>query len=106
MDDKVIQAMMDISRELGVLNGNMSGVLTQLTNHNQRIQALEEKDRQVTKTDWKEDIIKLLVKCLLIGATAVAALTGASGLVGQVLNINQPVQQQGSFQVKTGQQTK
>ena len=91
MDDKVIQAMMDISRELGVLNGNMSGVLTQLTNHNQRIQALEERDRQTqtTKTDWKDEIIKLLVKCLLIGATAVAALTGASGLVGQVLNINQ-----------------
>ena len=106
MDDKVIQAMMDISRELGVLNGNMSGVLTQLTNHNQRIQALEEKDRQSTKMDWKEDIIKLLVKCLLIGATAVATLTGASGLVGQVLNINQPVQQQGSFHVETGQQTK
>lgn len=92
MDDKVIQAMMDISRELGVLNGNMSGVLTQLTNHNQRIQALEERDRQTqtTKTDWKDEIIKLLVKCLMIGATAVAALTGASGLVGQVLNINQP----------------
>ena len=84
--------MMDISRELGVLNGNMSGVLTQLTNHNQRIQALEEKDRQRGKVDWKEDIIKLLVKCLLIGCTAVAALTGASGLVGQVLNINQPQQ--------------
>ena len=33
-EEKVIQAMMDISRELGVLNGNMSGVLTQLTNHN------------------------------------------------------------------------
>ena len=92
MDDKVIQAMMDISRELGVLNGNMSGVLTQLTNHNQRIQELEERDRQTqtTKTDWKDEIIKLLVKCLMIGATAVAALTGASGLVGQVLNINQP----------------
>lgn len=89
-EEKVIQAMMDISRELGVLNGNMSGVLTQLTNHNQRIQALEERDRQSTKKDWKEDIIKLLVKCLLIGSTAVAALTGASGLVGQILNINQP----------------
>ena len=88
-EEKVIQAMMDISRELGVLNGNMSGVLTQLTNHNQRIQALEERDRSAPKVDWKDEIIKLLVKCLLIGATAVAALTGASGLVGQVLNINQ-----------------
>lgn len=83
-----------ISGQIGELNASVQSVLTQLTNHNQRIQALEEKDRQSTKTDWKEDIIKLLVKCLLIGATAVAALTGASGLVGQVLNINQPVQQQ------------
>ena len=91
-EEKVIQAMMDISRELGVLNGNMSGVLTQLTNHNQRIQALEDRERSAPKVDWKEDIIKLLVKCLLIGSTAVAALTGASGLVGQILNINQPHQ--------------
>ena len=81
MDEKVIQAMMDISRELGVLNGNMSGVLTQLTNHNQRIQALEERDRQSTKSDWKEDIIKLLVKATTIGIVSIASLAGAGGVL-------------------------
>lgn len=78
-----------ISGQIGELNASVQSVLTQLTNHNQRIQALEQRDSQSTKTDWKEDIIKLLVKCMLIGATTVAALTGASGLVSRVLNINQ-----------------
>lgn len=81
-----------ISGQIGELNASVQSVLTQLTNHNQRIQALEERERSAPKVDWKEDIIKLLVKCLLIGSTAVAALTGASGLVGQILNINQPHQ--------------
>ena len=89
MTESLLKSMMDISTQLGTLNGNMSGVLSQLTQHNQRIQALEQRDSQSTKTDWKEDIIKLLVKCMLIGATTVAALTGASGLVSRVLNINQ-----------------
>ena len=80
--------MLDISQQLGNLNGNMTGVLTQLTNHNQRIQALEEKEREKPRTDFKDEIIKLLVKCLLIGATSVAALTGASSLVSRVLPDN------------------
>lgn len=63
----------------------MNGVLTQLTNHNQRIQALEDKEREKPKTDFKDEVIKLLVKCVLIGATCVAALTGASGLASRVL---------------------
>ena len=31
MDERLIQTMMTISKELGNLNGNMNGVLTQLT---------------------------------------------------------------------------
>lgn len=85
MDEKLLQAMLDISQQLGNLNGNMNGVLTQLTNHNQRIQALEEKEREKPKSDFKDEIIKLLVKCLLIGATTVATLTGAGSLVSRVL---------------------
>lgn len=85
MDEKLLQAMLDISQQLGNLNGNMNGVLTQLTNHNQRIQALEDKEREKPKTDFKDEVIKLLVKCVLIGATCVAALTGASGLASRVL---------------------
>ena len=84
--------MLDISQQLGNLNGNMQGVLTQLTNHNQRIQALEEKEREKPKGDFKDEIIKLLVKCLLIGATSVAALTGASSLVSRVLPETNQVQ--------------
>ena len=80
--------MLDISQQLGNLNGNMNGVLTQLTNHNQRIQALEEKEREKPKSDFKDEIIKLLVKCLLIGATTVATLTGAGSLVSRVLPDN------------------
>ena len=94
MDDKLLQAMLDISQQLGNLNGNMNGVLTQLTNHNQRIQALEEKEREKPKSDFKDEIIKLLVKCLLIGATTVATLTGAGSLVSRVLpNDNNVIQQ-------------
>ena len=77
--------MLDISQQLGNLNGNMTGVLTTLTNHNQRLQALEEDKRTKPKEDFKDEIIKLLVKCLLIGATSVATLTGASSLVSRVL---------------------
>lgn len=85
--------MLDISQQLGNLNGNMNGVLTQLTNHNQRIQALEDKEREKPKSDFKDEIIKLLVKCLLIGATTVATLTGAGSLVSRVLPENAPVTQ-------------
>lgn len=92
MDERLIQTMMTISKELGNLNGNMNGVLTQLTQHNQRIQALEEARHTEEKTGWKEEIIKMLVKCVMIGATAFGTLVGVKNTnLGAVLN--QPQQQ-------------
>lgn len=81
MDERLLQTMMSISKELGVLNGNMAGVLTQLTQHNQRIQALEEIHKDDGgKGGWREDIIKMLVKCVMIGATALATLVGVKNI--------------------------
>ena len=47
-----------ISGQIGELNASVQSVLTQLTNHNQRIQALEERDRSAPKVDWKDEIEK------------------------------------------------
>ena len=61
----------------------MKNVLDKLTNHEQRLTSLETKK----DADWKNQLLMLLAKATVIGLVAIGSLTGASGIITKVLNI-------------------
>ena len=73
-----------ISTQIGELNASVKSVLDKLTNHEQRLTSLETKKEE----GWRNALLMLLAKASVIGLVTIASLTGASGLVAKVLNIN------------------
>lgn len=80
-DEKITEFFIKLNGELQALNANMRNVLDKLTNHEQRLTSLEQKK----EADWKNQLLLLLAKATVIGVVAIGSLTGASGLIKQVL---------------------
>ena len=80
-DEKITEFFVKLNGELQALNANMRNVLDKLTNHEQRLTSLEQKK----EADWKNQLLLLLAKATVIGLVAIGSLTGASGLIKQVL---------------------
>ena len=71
--------MLDLSTRLASIDSKVGCVVELFKNHEDRIQKLEEKGEEKARRpsgDWKEDLIKMLVRCILIGATALGTLVG------------------------------
>lgn len=79
-DNKVTELIIKITSELASLNANMKSVLDKLTSHEQRISALEQ-----GKMGMKDTVIQWLVKGLIASLMIIGSLTGAAGLIKQVL---------------------
>lgn len=82
-DEKITEYFIKLNSELAALNENMKNVLDKLTNHEQRLTTLETKK----DADWKNQLLMLLAKATVIGLVAIGSLTGASGIITKVLNI-------------------
>ena len=80
-DEKITEFFIKLNGELQALNANMRNVLDKLTNHEQRLTSLEQRK----EADWKNQLLLLLAKATVIGVVAIGSLTGASGLIKQVL---------------------
>ena len=80
-DEKITEFFIKLNGELQALNANMRNVLDKLTNHEQRLTNLEQKKDE----GWKNQLLMLLAKATVIGLMAIGSLTGASGLIKQVL---------------------
>lgn len=80
-DEKITEFFIKLNGELQALNANMRNVLDKLTNHEQRLTSLEQKKDE----NWKNQLLMLLAKATVIGLVAIGSLTGASGLIKQVL---------------------
>lgn len=81
-EEKLTDLVIKITSELAALNQNMRNVLDKLTTHEQRITALEQQ-----KVGMKDTAIQWLVKGLIAAIMVIGSLTGAAGLIKQVLGM-------------------
>lgn len=70
-----------ISTQIGELNGFIKTALDKLADHEQRLDELE-RDHG---TGWKEQLLMLLAKAVVIGGVSIAALAGAGGILDKII---------------------
>ena len=73
-----------IDRVLDKLDTKFSAFDEKLHDHEVRIVVLEKQPAEAKK-DWKNEVIMLLVKALIIGGVSIASLVGAGGLLGKMI---------------------
>ena len=70
-----------ISTQIGELNGFIKTALDKLADHEQRLDELE----RGSSGDWKNQLLMLLAKAVVIGGVSIAALVGAGGLLDKII---------------------
>lgn len=80
-NDAFTDIAIKITSELSALNANMKNVLDKLADHEQRLGELE-RDH---KTGWKDQLLMLLAKALVVGGVSIAALAGAGGILEKII---------------------
>ena len=90
-DEKVSDMFIKLMDEI---HQNTSALKDMLANHEARITVLEKSEDGKKGGQWKNELLMLLAKACVIGLVAIGSLTGASGLIQQVLKVNVPTQQE------------
>lgn len=89
MNEDQSHILIQISQQLGEIFGEMKSVLEQLARHEERLTKLENvKSEEVciqTKDSFKDELLKMLAKCLLVSITAIGSLVGAAPIISQIL---------------------
>ena len=81
-DDRLEEIVLKFTAAISELNANMKTTLEKLTNHEARLSILEmETKKDDSGSDFKEELLKLLSKAVIIAITTVASLAGAGGLL-------------------------
>lgn len=81
-DDRLEEIVLRFTAAISELNANMKTTLEKLTNHEARLSILEmETKKDDSGSDFKEEMLKLLSKAVIISITTVASLAGAGGLL-------------------------
>lgn len=86
-EEKLTDITFQISTSLAGLNENMKSVLDKLTQHEGRITHLEHFHQPAKETNFKDEILKLLCKAMLIGSVAIAFLAGAGGVISKIFGL-------------------
>ena len=67
----------------------MKSVLEQLARHEERLSKLENVKSDAcfiqTKDSFKDELLKMLAKCLLVAMTAIGSLVGVAPIISQIL---------------------
>ena len=82
--DHVIDILLEIKSQVSSLESKIVIFSDMLLKHEQRITELESKRTEKepsSKGSFKEELLKLLAKCLLVALTGLASLAGASSLL-------------------------
>ena len=72
-----------ITAELSALNANMKNVLDKLADHEKRIDDLE----KGKNSNWKDDLLRWLVRGIVASILVIGSLTGAAGLIKGVFGL-------------------
>lgn len=83
-DEKITEFFIKLNGELQALNTNMRNVLDKLTNHEQRLTSLEQRKDE----GWKNQLLMLLAKAVVIGAVAIGSLSGASSIIAKIFGVS------------------
>ena len=83
MDENIASILIDIKGNLGELSGQLKVAMEKLTEHEVRLTQLERGGGQ----SFKEDILQLTLKTLMIAVITIASLTGGGALIKQIFNI-------------------
>ena len=76
-EEKTLEMFLKLMEEL---HANTTALKEMLANHETRITVLE-KDKG---GDWKNQLLMLLAKAVVIGAVCVGSLVGAGGIISKV----------------------
>lgn len=77
--DENEKLFIQIAASISRIDTNLQNCLNVLQQHEQRLVKIEQQ-----KTSFKDGLIQLLVKCLLVSACATAALSGAGGILAKI----------------------
>lgn len=83
-DDRITELIISIKTSLASIETKVDGIQTTLQNHESRIQNLEKTDSSGDST-FKNDILKLLAKAILISVCGFATLAGAGSIIAKII---------------------
>lgn len=97
-DEKIEEFLFQINGTLSKIETKLGSVCEVLAQHENRITNLENKrnNQQCSWGDegkWKNELMMLLAKSVIIGTTVIGSLVGSSSLISQVLNQSPNVNQ-------------
>ena len=82
-EDKFTELVIRITSELASLNSNMKSTLERLANHETRLMELERNKSGV----FKEEIVRWLVKGLIVALGTIATMTGSASLIKSIFGM-------------------
>lgn len=82
-DDQITALIIEIKSSLASILAKVENVQAVLSNHESRITQIERGSGG--KDDYKTEMLKLLGKGILVALLTIGSLTGASGIIAQIL---------------------
>lgn len=83
-EDKLTELIITIKTSLASIETKVDGIQTTLQNHESRIQNLEKTDSSSDST-FKNDILRLLAKAILISVCGFATIAGAGSVIAKIM---------------------
>ena len=81
-DDKVTEMLLKISNDTAEIKADIRNIDKRLDNHETRIVILEKQAPE--KDSWKNQLLMLLAKAIVIGGVAVGSLAGGGHILQKV----------------------
>ena len=95
-EEKITEYFIDISTKLGSIQQNLSDLSETILKHESRLTLLEQNfhkhlldvaSNSNTHSSFKNEIIKLLCKGILVGSVTIASLSGAGGILKMIFGL-------------------
>ena len=95
-EEKITEYFIDISTKLGSIQQNLSDLSETILKHESRLTLLEQNfhkhllevaNNSNTPSSFKNEIIKLLCKGVLVGSVKIASLSGAGGILKMIFGL-------------------
>ena len=95
-EEKITEYFIDISTKLGSIQQNLSDLSETILKHESRLTLLEQSFHKHllevasninNHSSFKNEIIKLLCKGILVGSVTIASLSGAGGILKMIFGL-------------------
>ena len=90
--EHIADVLLEIKSQVGSLDTKLIIISDTLLKHEHRLTELEHRNAERgsdvngrSQTSLKDDLLRLLAKCLLVSLTGIASLVGASSLLTQII---------------------